>query len=171
MPRTKMTRAPLFRAPFFSNPLLAESGIPSLSEIAEEMNARASDWMQTAFAGFPDMGAERFPALNVSEAKDEFTVTAELPGMTNKDVNIDYCDGVLTIRGEKEHEEKKEEDGRKYYMWERRFGSFQRALPFPGGIAEDKIVAEFKDGVLTVHLPKAEEAKTNHRSIPINTGK
>jgi HSP20 family protein len=173
MTRTKITRRrptpTLFRTPFFPAPFFPGSGIPSLTQGAEEMSARANEMMQSAFAGFPDfMGAERFPALNVSEAKEEFTVTAELPGMTTKDVTIDYCDGVLTIRGEKEHEEKKEEDDRKYYMWERRFGSFQRALPFPGGIAEDKIAAEFKDGVLTVHLPKAEEAKTNHRPIPIN---
>jgi len=172
MPRTKITRRrpspTLFRTPFFSAPFFSGSDIPSLTQAAEEMSARANEMMQ-AFGGYPDfLGAEQFPALNVSEAKDEFTVTAELPGMTTKDVTIDYCDGVLTIRGEKEHEEKKEEDGRKYYMWERRFGSFQRALPFPGGIAEDKIAAEFKDGVLTVHLPKAEEAKTNHRAIPIN---
>jgi HSP20 family protein len=89
--------------------------------------------------------------------------------MTEKDVTIDYCDGVLTIRGEKEEEETKEEDGRKYYVWERRFGSFQRALPFPGGVAEDKIAAEFKHGVLTVHLPKADEAKAKHRPIPVVT--
>jgi HSP20 family protein len=105
--------------------------------------------------------------MNLSEGKNEFTVTAELPGMTAKDVTIDYCDGVLTIRGEKEHEETKEEDDRTYYVWERRFGSFQRALPFPGGIAEDKIAADFKDGVLTVHLPKAEEAKTKKRQITV----
>jgi HSP20 family protein len=96
-------------------------------------------------------------------------VTAELPGMTQKDVTIDYCDGVLTIKGEKEHEETKGEDGKKYYLWERRFGSFQRALPFPGGIAEDGIAADFKDDVLTVHLPKSDDAKAKRRRIPIIT--
>ena len=172
MTSTKITRRnpspTLFRTSPFADPFFAGSGIPSLAKAAEEMSARANE-MMSAFGSFPDLpSAERFPALNLSEGKEEFTVTAELPGMTTKDVTIDYCDGVLTIRGEKEHEEKKEEDGRKYYMWERKFGSFQRALPFPGGIAEEKIAAEFKDGVLTVHLPKAEEAKTNHRPIPIN---
>lgn len=172
MTRTKITRRysnpTLFRTPFLADPFFPVSGIPSLAKATEEMTARANE-MMSAFNSFPDLpNAELFPALNLSEGKEEFMVTAELPGMTAKDVTIDYCDGVLTIRGEKEHEEKKEEDGRKYYMWERRFGSFQRALPFPGGIAEDKIAAEFKDGVLTVHLPKAEEAKTNHRPIPIS---
>ena len=172
MTNTKITRRPsaqtLFRPTFFPAPFFTGPAIPSLAQAVEEMDARASEMLQSAFGGTDFLTAERFPALNVSEAKDEFTVTAELPGMTTTDVNVDYCDGVLTIRGEKEHEDKKEDDGRKYYMWERRFGSFQRALPFPGGIAEDKIAAEFKDGVLTVHLPKAEVEKTNHRPIPIN---
>ncbi len=174
MPHTKITRhrpsltAPFFRAPFIASPFFSTPAFPSLADSAEELSARANEMMKSAFAGFPEFSTmDRFPALNVSEGKDDFTVTAELPGMTAKDVTVDFSDGVLTIRGEKEREETKEEDNRKYYMWERRFGSFQRALPFPGGIAENKIAAEFKDGVLTVHMPKAEEMKTTHRPIPI----
>jgi HSP20 family molecular chaperone IbpA len=158
----------IFQSPFFSTPFFS-TGIPSLADAAQEMTARANEMMQSTFGSLPEfISVEKFPALNLSETKDEFTVTAELPGMTEKDINIEYLDGVLTIKGEKEHEEKKEEEDRKYYMWERRFGSFQRALPFPGGIAEGKIAAEFKDGILTVHLPKAEEAKAIRRPIPIN---
>jgi HSP20 family molecular chaperone IbpA len=169
---TRRRQAPtLFRTPFFSTPFFS-TGIPSLTEAADEISATANDLMQSTFGILPEfINAEKFPVLNLSEGKDEFTVTAELPGMTEKDVNIDYCDGVLTIKGEKLHEEKKEEEDRKYYMWERRFGSFQRALPFPGGIAEDKIEAEFKDGILTVHLPKIEEVKAMRRPIPITNGK
>lgn len=172
MTRTKIARrrpnvaTTFFRPPLFLPSMLSAGDFPSLTKAAEDISARANELMQSAFGDFP--AVERFPALNVSETKEEFKVTAELPGMTTKDVTIDYYDGVLTIRGEKEHEETKEEEDRKYYMWERRFGSFQRALPFPGGIAEDRIAAEFKDGVLTVHMPKAEEAKTNHRQIPIS---
>ena len=172
MPRTKITRRarssvmPFVSLPFFS------PGVPSFAQAAEELTTRANEMLRAAFAGFPELPAvSRFPALNVSEAKDEFTVTAELPGMPEKDVTIDYCDGVLTIKGEKEHEETKEEDGRKYYVWERQFGSFQRALPFPGGIDEEKVAAEFKDGLLTVHLPKTDDAKTKHHAIPIATAK
>jgi HSP20 family protein len=169
MPRTKLVRRrPATTAPFLASTLFPPNS-PSLTQGVDELNVRASEMMRGAFAGFPEFpGAERFPALNVSEGKDEFTVTAELPGMTVKDVTIDYCDGVLSIRGEKQHEETKEEDDRTYYVWERRYGSFQRSLPFPGGINEDKITAEFKDGVLTVHLPKAEEAKAKHRAIAIS---
>lgn len=174
MPHTKITRrrpsvsVPFFRSPFFPAPFFSGTAFPSLTESAEDLSTRANEMMKSAFAGFPEFSTmEKFPALNVSEGKDDFTVTAELPGMTAKDVTVDFSDGVLNIRGEKEHEETKEEDNRKYYMWERRFGSFQRALPFPGGIAENKITAEFKDGVLKVHMPKAEEMKTTHRPIPI----
>ena len=159
----RSTAARKFPPSFF-----APAAFPSLSRAFQELNAQADELMQSAFSALPELPAgERFPALNLSEGKDEFTVSAELPGMTADDVTIDYCDGVLSIRGEKEHEETKKEDDRKFYLWERRFGSFQRSLPFPGGIAEDKIAAEFKDGVLTVHLPKADEAKAKRREIAV----
>jgi HSP20 family protein len=150
--------------PFFSREPVAPE-FSSLFDIADDMSARADEIFGSWFPALP--AAEKFPALNLAEDKDEFVVTAELPGMSEKDVTIDYCDGVLTIKGEKVREETKEENDRKYYMWERRFGSFQRALPFPGGINEEKISAKFKHGVLTVHLPKVEEVKTKRREIPV----
>src|SRR6478672_7024109 len=169
MPTTRIARrTPGSLTPFFPSSLFAAPGFPSLTEALDAMNARGNELMQTVFPEFPAIATgEKFPALNVSESKDEYTVSAELPGMGIKDVTVEYVDGVLSIRGEKEMEEKKEEDDRKYYMWERRFGSFQRALPFPGGIAEDKISAAFKDGLLTVHLPKAEDGKAKHHPITI----
>jgi HSP20 family protein len=109
------------------------------------------------------------PAVNVAETKDEFTVTAELPGMKTENVSVDFTDGMLTIRGEKIDEKTEKEDDRTYYMWERKFGTFQRTLPFPGGIDEAKIAADFKDGVLAIHLPKAEEVKPKRQAIPIVT--
>ena len=75
----------------------------------------------------------------------------------------------LTHRGEKVNEKTEKDDDRTYYMWERRFGTFQRTLPFPGGIDDKKIAAEFKDGVLTVRLPKTEEVKPKRQAIPIVT--
>jgi HSP20 family protein len=172
MPTTRLARRlPGSLTPFFPAPLFSAADFPSLTQALNEMNARSNEFMQTAFPEFPAIATgEKFPALNVSESKEEFTVSAELPGMGIKDVTVEYVDGVLSIRGEKEMEEKKEEEGRKYYMWERRFGSFQRALPFPGGIAEFKISAAFKDGLLTVHLPKAEDGKAKHQPIKITEG-
>jgi HSP20 family protein len=167
MPRTQLTRRRSPFAPLFTSRVVPPA-LPSLAEAIDEMNARASALMRDFFATVPEwQGLERFPTLNVSETKNEFTVTAELPGMSASDVKVDYTDGVLTIKGEKEKEETKEEDDRTYYLYERRYGSFQRSLPFPGGIDEDKITAEFKNGLLTVHLPKSEEVKTSGRTVPI----
>jgi HSP20 family protein len=135
-----------------------------------EFTQRAQNLMNGAFGEpteFPM--ASWAPAVDVSEQKDEFTVMAELPGLAQKDIAVDFSDGMLTISGEKLEEKKEEKDDRKYYRYERRFGSFQRVLPFPGGIDESKIAAEFKDGVLTVHLPKNVEEKAKRRTIPVIT--
>ena len=168
MPRTKLIRRqPATFTPMFPTPFLSRTLSP-LTATADELLAQADEMMRAAFGTLPiATRGEWFPAVNVSETKDELTITAELPGMSAKDISVDYTDGVLTIKGEKEQETTKEEEERRYYMWERRFGSFQRSLPFPGGIADDKIAAEFKDGVLTVHLPKTEEVKAAPHAIPI----
>lgn len=97
-----------------------------------------------------------------------FIITAELPGLTANDVRVDFSDGILTIQGDKTEERTEKEDGMKYHIWERRSGSFQRSFPFPGGVAEDKIKADFKDGVLTIQLPKAAEEQAKRHSIKIN---
>ena len=131
--------------------------------------------METAFGLLPDFPemteltlAPLFPAVNVTENPTSFQITAELPGLTADDVRVDFTDGVLTIQGEKTQERTEKEDGTKYHIWERRSGSFQRSFPFPGGVASDKITAEFTDGVLTMVLPKAIEERTKRHSIKIN---
>jgi HSP20 family protein len=172
MPRTTITRRTPAFTPMLPTPFLPSPRFPSLTTAAEDFVTRANDMIRAAFAGAPALAeVEWYPVVNVSETKDEFTLTAELPGLTAKDVSIDYCDGVLTLRGEKrEAQEASEEDDRKWHVWERRFGSFQRGLPFPGGIAGDRITADFRDGVLTVHLPKLEEARARHHPIAIREG-
>ncbi len=127
----------------------------------------------TLFPDFPEMTelaqARLFPAVNVTEDATTFTVTAELPGLTENDVHVDFTDGVLTIQGEKTEEHTEKNDGQKYHVLERRSGSFQRSFPFPGGVADDQITADFKAGVLTIHVPKATEEQAKRRSIKINT--
>jgi HSP20 family protein len=167
MSRTTISRRPSFFTAFTAPPVLKTSPLRDLSPSLEQLNARANELFRATFGEMPELTAEQFPALNVSEDKNEFTVTAELPGMSMKDITVDYCDGVLTIQGQKEHEESKGDKGKNYYVWERRFGSFQRALPIPGGIAEDQLTADYKDGLLTVHLPKNEESKSKRRTVPI----
>lgn len=132
--------------------------------------------MDNAFALFPEFPEMTeltppglFPVVNVTENPTSFTVTAELPGLSQNDVRVDFTDGVLSIQGDKTQERTEKEDGTKYHIWERRSGSFQRSFPFPGGIADDKITADFKDGVLTILLPKAAEEQAKRRSIKINT--
>jgi HSP20 family protein len=97
------------------------------------------------------------PPVEVREFDNEFIVTAELPGMKKDEVDIEYQNGVLFIRGEKVEE--KEEEKRNLLVWERQYGSFQRSFMLPNTIDQDKITAEFQDGILRVVLPKAESAK------------
>jgi HSP20 family protein len=106
------------------------------------------------------------PAVDVRDRETLYELTAELPGLSEGDVKLSLSDGVLTIRGEK-REDRNEED-RGYYLSERRFGSFQRALRLPEDIDPDKIEAKFKNGVLTVKMPKVPESAAKTKRIEIN---
>jgi HSP20 family protein len=97
------------------------------------------------------------PALDVAETEHAFTVTAELPGLAKEDVSITVENGVLTISGEKKFEEEKKDKA--YHRIERAFGSFARSLTLPKEVEAEKAEATFKDGVLTIELPKVEHAK------------
>lgn len=109
------------------------------------------------------------PAVEISETKDELTLTAELPGMEQKDIDISVEDSVLMIRGEKFEERKEGEDGKKFYLCERNYGSFQRAFTLPRMVDASKVAADFNKGVLTIHMPKTAEHKTKGRKIEIGT--
>ncbi|NPV05917.1 MAG: Hsp20/alpha crystallin family protein [Syntrophaceae bacterium] len=109
-----------------------------------------------------------WPEIDVSDSGELVKVTAELPGLSEKDVEITLEKDTLILKGEKREE--KEEKGKNYWHSERRFGSFRREIPLPeGGVDESKVKAEFKDGVLTITLPKTEEAKKQMKKIPIKT--
>ncbi len=105
------------------------------------------------------------PAVDVAEHDGGYEITAELPGMDASNVEVKFADGVLTIKGEKKEE--KEEKKKDYYMSERRFGSFQRAFRLPDGVDADKIAASFKNGVLSITLPKSAEAKKSEKKITV----
>ena len=96
------------------------------------------------------------PALDVAEREDAITVEAELPGMQADDISISVEGNTLTVSGEKKEEH--EEKGENYYHTERRYGSFQRSIPLPGTVEAENIQAAYKDGVLTVTLPKSKAA-------------
>ena len=117
----------------------------------------------------PEPNGVWIPAVNVEEAADELLLTAELPGMLEEDISLNIENNILTIRGEKRETREEADEGRKYHVWERKYGSFHRSFTLPRTIEADSIQAEFDGGVLTVRLPKAPEAKS--RSIEIAAGK
>lgn len=97
------------------------------------------------------------PLMDITENDDALMLTAELPGMDEKDVDIEIENNVLTVRGEKKREH--EETDERHHIWERSYGSFERSLALPRAVAADKITAKFDKGVLTVTMPKTKEAK------------
>lgn len=106
------------------------------------------------------------PALDVFDDKDNFVVTVELPGLKKEEINLSIHDGVLTISGERKHE-RDEKDGSAFRS-ERYFGKFQRSVTLPAAVDANKVAATYKDGVLTVELPKAEEAKPKQIAVSVS---
>jgi HSP20 family protein len=112
------------------------------------------------------------PAIDIAESEKEFTVTAELPGIDEKNVDVSVEEGLLTIKGEKTEEKEEKKDGageKKFYLYERNYGSFSRSFALPPNVDATKIHAEFQKGLLKVHLPKTAEAKSNGRKVEIKT--
>jgi HSP20 family protein len=107
-----------------------------------------------------NMGGTLAPRIDVSETAEELTLTVELPGVEEKAIDVSLSGNQLTIKGEKksEHEDKKDEGGRVFHRIERSYGAFQRTMTVPFDAEPDKVSAQFKDGVLTITLPKPAEA-------------
>lgn len=105
-----------------------------------------------------------WPHLELGETDKEVRITAELPGLNEKDVDITVEEGVLTLRGEKKAEVEDKDRG----YTERSYGRFERRIGLPRGVERDKATATFRNGVLTITLPKSEAVNENLRRIPIN---
>jgi HSP20 family protein len=105
-----------------------------------------------------------WPRLELSETDKAVTISAELPGLSENDVQVEIANGILSIRGEKKAERSDESK----FVSERYYGSFERQIPLDG-VEEDKAKADFKNGVLTVTLPKSEQSNPNVKRIAINT--
>ena len=106
------------------------------------------------------------PALDLFEDPDNVYVRVELPGMKKDDIELSLHDGTLSIVGERKGEEKFQDA--EMYRSERFFGRFQRTITLPTTVAADKVKAQYKDGILKVTLPKAEEAKPKHIDVNVN---
>lgn len=107
----------------------------------------------------------RAPAVDIAETDKDYQITAELPGIDDKDVEVRYADGAVTIKGEKHDERQENRDS--YHLSERNYGAFQRTFRVPDGVDSDRIGASFKNGVLTVTLPKTPDARNEERRIEI----
>jgi HSP20 family protein len=107
------------------------------------------------------------PAVDITESDKAYEVTAELPGMDEKNIEVKVANGNLTIKGEKQEET--EEKMKDYYLHERHFGSFERSFQVPEGVDADKIEASFKKGVLRVTLPKKPEAQKPAKKIDVKS--
>ena len=128
----------------------------------DEMSAR----MNRLFGALParradESNLETFadwaPAIDVQETDGEYLIKADLPDVKREDVKVAIEDGILAVEGERKQE--KEEKGKKFHRIERSYGKFVRRLAVPTDVAQEKVAADFKDGVLSVHLPKTAIAK------------
>ena len=115
------------------------------------------------FAGFPSRDV--MPSMDLSETDKEIEITAELPGLEEKDIQLNVTDNVLTIRGEKKNE--REETKKDYHLVERSYGSFTRTVQLPDGVNPDSIKAVMSKGVLKVTVPKPAPAQT--KKIDVKT--
>ena len=142
--------------------------------IRQEMNRLFDNFVQDLGSATPltRFGEGSFgqitPQVNVSETDKEYKVTAELPGIEEKDIEVSLGQNVLTLKGEKRAE--REDQQKNYHLMERSFGSFQRTIALPVEVDHDKVSASFKNGVLTVRLPKAEGAQARAIQIQMLPG-
>jgi len=119
---------------------------------------------------FGRFGSDMSPKIDVAESKDAVEVTAELPGVEEKDVDVTLVDDVLTIRGEKKTEREEQDADKNWHVEERSYGSFTRSIPLPFDPDPSKVAAKFDKGVLRIHLPKPPEAAKKEQKIQIKTG-
>jgi len=144
-------------------PIVRWEPLRELSTLQNEVNRLFNTAFETPTTGNGGTLRRWMPAMDLVETDDHFVLRADLPGMTESDVNIEIEDTVLTISGERraEHEEKKEG----FHRVERAFGSFARTLTLPKGVDPEAVAASFDNGVLEVRIPKPEVRKPRRISI------
>ena len=158
---------------------MAESLLPKLwgddkgprdmfSNLHREIDRVFDDFTHGArwpLTGFGDGNGKMAPRINVAETDQEIEVTAEMPGVEEKEIDVSLTDDMLTIKAEKKSEtEKTEKD---YKLMERSYGSYERTMRLPCAVETKKVSADFKNGVLTIKLPKSPEVKAKTQKIAV----
>ena len=143
---------------------LARAASNPFSALQQEID-RLFDGFSRGFAGFQSgfPSRELMPSMDLSETDKEIEITTELPGLEEKDIQLNVSDNVLTIRGEKKNE--REETKKDYHLVERSYGSFTRSVQLPDGVNADNIKAVMSKGVLKVTVPKPAPAQTKKIDI------
>jgi HSP20 family protein len=155
-------------------PIRREDALPDYAPVfslQQDMNRLFDNFFQSfenrLLSPFGEMtGSGVFnPSIDITESERDLKVTVELPGLSDKDIDLSMTNNTLSIKGEKREEKEEETSG--YYRMERSYGSFFRSIPLPCGIEKDKVDATFKNGVLTISLPKSKEAQQETKKITI----
>jgi HSP20 family protein len=150
-------------------------GLPSnpLVSLHKEVDRLFDDFMgdfqpwRRGIRLWEDSDGELVPQVDVSETDKEVQVTADLPGIDEKDIEVTLADGILTIKGERKAEKEEKDEKRSFHRMERSYGFYKRSIAVPSEVVEDKIKAEFSKGVLTIKMPKSAEAKSKVKKISI----
>ena len=141
-------------------------------DFQREMNRLFDDFF-TDFPLAPRWGERDLPSVafnprvDVSETDKEVKVSAEMPGMDEKDITVEMDDATITVRGEKKTET--EDKGKNWHRREQSYGSFHRVIPLPASVQGEKAKAKFKKGVLTITVPKREEEQAKRKAITIES--
>ena len=143
--------------------------MPALSEEMFVMRRQINRMFDNLFRGeapeSADLPSIWNPSVDIAERESEYVVKVELPGVSKDDVRITLEDALLTIRGEKKQEKESKEAS--YHRMERSYGSFQRSFTLPASVKADRIEASYRDGILTVTLPKADEARRKQIEVRV----
>ena len=137
-----------------------------IAALQNDMGRLMSTFLGQAEASGENGNRSWMPAVDVWETENELVYAFDLPGIPEDKISVEYDEGALTVSGERERKE--ETQGDRFYRYERRFGSFTRTVGLPQGVSEDSIRADYRDGVLEVHVSKPEQPKP--RRIQVGSG-
>jgi HSP20 family protein len=138
-----------------------------ISALQERMNRLFSEVARRSPVAEEEMVQGAWiPPVDIFETGDSIVIKAELPGISKEDITLEVKENTLTIKGEKKFEKDVKEES--YHRVERSYGAFQRAFSLPGTVQQDKVKAKFRDGILEVTLPKAEEAKPKQIKVDVS---